>query len=964
MAKEQELSVQVYDLVQSMKKHWEPITFFKTLLKIYGTADRSVEQAVLNDRAVNVASEVTDDSMERADLAIRQRAYFRFLKKDEDVVPAVEKVKQLKEVQNQKNRIQFIICCSSNSLCLYDLVLNDSLSIDLDDLPDNYSFLLPIKDGRRDTIVSTQEADKKACLKLTRLLDTLAKHNSIEPNNMQKLNSFIRRILFCFFAEDTGIFNPSVENMFTNAFDKLVDKHGTNAKTFFEDLFTVLNTKDEDREAFKQEKERTGHVVDATIMAFPYVNGGLFKDQGFIPEFDIATRNQLLDCGRLAWHEISPAIFGAMFQGAMKKDDRRTLGAHYTSEENILKIVKPLFLDKLYEEFEQLKKDTAPLLEKIKSIPELKKKRTSYAGITISGYFDYWSNEAIQLETQRRQVFKDFLARIGRMKFLDPACGCGNFLLISYKELRKLENEVLSYINEGAFTDSYISINQFYGIEIEDWPAEIAHVSMWLMQHLMNQEANQRFGSNIQSIPLKTSATIVTTNALTTDWNSILPAKECSYILGNPPFGGTTFTTPEQKKWLQDVYPPKYKLGLADFVTAWFVKASDYMLGNKNIEAGFVATNSICQGEQVNTLWGLLLDKGIKINFAYTSFPWTNDAVGKAGVTCIIIGFSYKEREKPILITYSPKDKTTFKITCLHISPYLKNTSKPVIIERQNKALSAPLNLVFGNKAVDDGNLIFEYSEGQKFLQQYPEAKPFIKRFIGSSELMNSEFRYCLWLTEDKKDEWSKIPGIVDRVNKCKNWRSAQTKTGDAYKLRDKPWSFRSQFNPETALVIPRTTGESRYYVPFEFIKNDTICSDNAFIVPNATNYDFGIISSRMHMCWMRLTSGRNNQSYRYSRDMTFNTFVWPNSTDLQKEEITNLAKQIRRVRARLLGGSMSLGDMYHPDIMPDDLKEAHNNLDMAVEKAYRAEPFKDDDERLAFLLDLYSEAIAKKESK
>ncbi|MGN1281659.1 MAG: class I SAM-dependent DNA methyltransferase [Succinivibrio sp.] len=964
MAKEQELSVQVYDLVQSMKNHWEPITFFKTLLKIYGTADRSVEQAVLNDRAVNVASEATDDSMETADLAIRQRAYFRFLKRDEDVVPAVDKVKQLKEVQNQKNRIQFIICCSSKSLCLYDLVLNDSLSIDLDDLPDNYSFLLPIKDGRRDTIVSIQEADKKACLKLTRLLDTLAKHNSIEPNNMQKLNSFIRRILFCFFAEDTGIFNPSIENMFTNAFDKLVDKHGTNAKTFFEDLFAVLNTKNDDREAFKKERERNGHVVDATIMAFPYVNGGLFKDRGFIPEFDIATRNQLLDCGRLAWHEISPAIFGAMFQGAMKKDDRRTLGAHYTSEENILKIVKPLFLDKLYEEFEQLKRNTAPLQEKIKALPEMKRVRSSYEGITISGDFRYWSNEAIELETQRRQVFKDFLARIGKMKFLDPACGCGNFLLISYKELRKLENEVLSYIKEGLFTDSYISINQFYGIEIEDWPAEIAHVSMWLMQHLMNKEANSRFGSNIQSIPLKTSATIVTTNALTTDWNTILPADECSYVLGNPPFGGTTFTSKDQKLWLQDCYPSKYKLGLADFVTAWFVKASNYMEQNKKIESAFVATNSICQGEQVNTLWGLLFDKGIRINFAYTSFPWSNDAAGKAGVTCIIIGFSYNETNIPRLAVYNSKTKSTSLVTCKHISPYLSNCDKPVIIERQSKALSSSLNLVFGNKAADNGYFLFEYAEGQKFLLEYPEAKPFIKKFIGSSELMKSEFRYCLWLTEEKEDEWSKIPGIVSRVNKCREWRSAQTKTGDAYKLRDIPWSFRSQFNPESALVVPRVTSENRPYIPMDYIKSDFIVNDRAFMLPNATNYDFGILTSMMHMVWMKLTSGRLESRYNYSRDLTFNTFIWPNSSETQKEEITELAKQIRRIRARLQGESVSLGDMYTPDKMPEDLKVAHNNLDMAVERAYRLDPFRDDDERLSFLLDLYSDAIAKKESK
>lgn len=965
MAKEQELSVQVYDLVQSMKQHWEPITFFKTLLKIYGTADRSVEQAVLNDRAVNVASEHTDDSMETADLAIRQRAYFRFLKKDEDVVPAVDKVKQLKEVQNQKNRIQFIICCSSKSLCLYDLVLNDSLSIDLDDLPDNYSFLLPIKDGRRDTIVSTQEADKKACLKLTRLLDTLAKHNSIEPNNMQKLNSFIRRILFCFFAEDTGIFNPSVENMFTNAFDKLVDKHGTNAKTFFEDLFSVLNTKIEAREAFKKERERNGHVVDATIMAFPYVNGGLFKDQGFIPDFDIATRNQLLDCGRLAWHEISPAIFGAMFQGAMKKDDRRTLGAHYTSEENILKIVKPLFLDKLYAEFEQLKKDTAPLQEKIKALPEMKRARSSYEGITISGDFRYWSNEAIELETQRRQVFKDFLTRIGKMKFLDPACGCGNFLLISYKELRKLENEVLSYINEGAFTDSYISINQFYGIEIEDWPAEIAHVSMWLMQHLMNQEANQRFGSNIQSIPLKTSATIVTTNALTTDWNTILPAEECSYIFGNPPYSGAKNESSDQKLNVKKCFPSNYKMGQADLISGWFVKATNYMEKNRNIETAFVSTNSICQGEQIGYLWNLLLSKGIHINFAYTSFPWENEAVNNAAVYCIIISFSYNELNDKWIEKYNFNTKKSTRFVCNKISPYLVNTNNPyLIVTKSRTPLSAIKNIKSGCKTADKNFLLFSYADGNKFLSINQDAKKFIRKFMGSAELMNSEFRYCLWLKEETEIEWKKFPEIVSKVENCRIWRESQTKTGDAYKLRNVPWRFREQNDPISCLVLPSSTSVNRDYVPLEFVKDDVILSNAVFYLPEATNYDFGILSSKMHMCWMKRTAGRLKEDYRYSKDLTYNTFIWPQINPEQEEVITNYAKQIRRIRARLQGESWTLGDMYLKDKMPEDLKEAHNNLDMAVEKAYRAEPFKDDDERLAFLLDLYSEAIAKKESK
>lgn len=955
MAKEKELSVRVYDLVQSMKKHWDPIIFFKELLKIYGTAPRSVDQAVLNDRSVNVASEVVDDTMECPDLAIRQRAYFRFLKHDEDVAPAVEKVKLLKELNNQKNRIQFIICCSSRLLYLYDLVLDYRFSIDLDDLPDYYSFLLPIKDGRREKIVASREADKKACLKLTTLLDTLAKFNKIETNNMQKLNSFIRRVLFCFFAEDTGIFNPSVDNMFTNAFDKLVDKHGINAKDFFEKIFIILNTKPQDREQFK-------HKFPVEIMAFPYVNGGLFKDLGYIPNFNLATRNQFIDCGRLNWHEISPAIFGSMFQGAMKKEERRNFGAHYTSEENILKIVKPLFLDKLYAEFDQLKLDSAALLKKIDSLPTLKSKRKN----KIAGYSDHLSMEAIELDQKRKQVFKDFLTRIGSMKFLDPACGCGNFLLISYKELRKLENEVLAYINEGAFSDSYISINQFYGIEIEDWPSEIAHVSMWLMQHLMNQETNARFGSNIETIPLKSSATIATKNALTIDWNDILPAEECTYILGNPPFGGTTFTTADQKQWLKDCYPPKYKLGYADFSSAWFVKAAEYMQRNKNIQTAFVSTNSICQGEQVKIIWGLLFERGIKIDFAYSSFPWKNEAKDNAGVTCVIVGFSYKGTTKPVLTVYDNKTQSSLNIACEQISPYLTNCSKVVIIESQSQALSSPLNLVRGPQPTDGGNLIFEYSEGQSFLQKYPESKPFIKKFIGSSELMKSEFRYCLWLTEDLKNEWSKIQGIVDRVKKCEEWRALQTKTGAAYKFRNVPWRFgqlANPSNPESALVIPSTTGESRFYVPFDFIKSDTIVSNLAFMLPNATMYDFGVLSSRMHMTWMRLTSGRNNQSYRYSKDMSFNTFIWPKATEVQKEEIVKIAKDIRRIRARNIG-TTTLGDLYNPETMPEDLREAHNNLDLAVEKAYRDKPFENDEERLSFLLALYSEAIAKKGAK
>ena len=928
-----DLSILISELSASMQKHWEPDVFFAELMRMYGTANNSIEMALKNEKGFNVAAKGQELTMAREDLAITNRAYFRFVRNDEDVASALEDVRNLKEVTGPKYKFQFLICAGPTSLAMFDTVEHDSIMIAYKDLPRFYSFLMPLLDGRRAKITSTIEADRKACLKLTRLLDTLAEHNSISDENMQQLNSFMVRILFCFFAEDTGVFGMGDDNVFSNAFNKLVDREGSNAKQFFEDIFTVFNTKEHEREHLENK-------VANEILEFPYVNGGLFAEPGFIPEFDIVTRNQFIDCGKLSWSDISPAVFGAMFQGAMNKEERRNMGAHYTSEENILKLIKPLLLDDLYAEFEELKKKAEPLKLGAATAKRADSSRRK--------------NFAV------RKMFYDFLKRVGELKFLDPACGCGNFLLVTYKELRKLENEVFDYINEGAFTNSFINIDQFYGIEIEDWPVEIAHVSMWLMQHLMNQQANARFGSNISSIPLKSSATIVRANALTTDWNDILPATECSYILGNPPFGGTTYTTDEQKQWLKDVYPPKYKLGLADFVTGWFVKASDYMLQNKHVHAAFVATNSICQGEQVNTLWGLLLDKGIHINFAYKTFQWSNDAAGKAAVFCVIVGFSYKNQQYPMLYTVDAKCSEHAIEQCTCISPYLTNCTKPVIVERRNNPIIYGLNLIFGNKPADGGNLILSYDDGQNLILKHPEIKPFLKKFVGSSELMKSEYRYCLWFPSNDPLINLNIKDIQDRIERVRTFREKSPKIGTR-KAASSPWRFgelSNPSNPERALVIPSVTSERRKYVPLGFVDSKYIVSNAAFLLPNASYYDFGVLTSLMHNVWIQLTSGRLGLSIRYSRDMTFNTFVWPEVTKEQHDEIDELAKNILRVRIDHIGDNLSLGELYNPETMPEDLKLAHERLDAAVEQAYREEPFKDDDERLYYLLDLYCKAI------
>lgn len=667
----------------------------------------------------------------------------------------------------------------------------------------------------------------------------------------------------------------------------------------------------------------------------------MFAGEHFIPEFNTTTRAELLDLGKMAWHEISPAIFGSMFQNALDPKTRREMGAHYTSEENILKIINPLFMDALRDEF-----------KKIKALP--------------TG--DDESNLRLKnrLAKARQEALMAFQNKLASLKFLDPACGCGNFLIIAYRELRRLENQVLEelFSQKGWILEVSeaikVNINQFYGIEIEDWPSEIAHLSMWLMQHVMNQETSQKFGVDIPSIPLKTSATIVCANALTCDWQEILPASECSYILGNPPFGGAVTTSDEQKAWLKNVYPQNYKINRVDFCSAWYVKASSYMQENKNIRAALVATNSICQGQQVNTLWGLLLDKRIVINFAWTSFMWSNEASNKAKVTCIIVGFSY---QKDLLNKiYSVKDDGSIAvISTPNISPYLVPSKKSVVVKPHNKPLSAKINLKYGNMPCDGGNLILSPVEYQEIIQKSPEIKQFVKYFKGSVEIINGTKRYCLWLKKEDEKQWNKIPFIKERVDACRSFRENSIKTGGAYQLKDKPWSFVEQFNPSSALVIPSVSSARRFYVPMEFITDDTIISNLGFILPKASVYEYGILVSRMHMCWMRLTCGKLKNDYRYSRDLVYNTFIWPDVTEAKEDLISEFAQDIIKIRDKHIYTDdpiPTLASLYNPESMPPDLKEAHAKLDTEVEKLYRDEPFEDDDERTAFMLDLYAQKV------
>lgn len=694
---------------------------------------------------------------------------------------------------------------------------------------------------------------------------------------------------------------------------------GSDTADFFEKLFPVLDLP-EDSEARKE--------YPASFQTFPYVNGTLFSEKPPIPRFDAKSRRLLLDCASMKWSDISPVIFGSMFQAVMDPEKRRSLGAHYTSEKNIMKVVRPLFLDELEEEFQKIQ----------------------------------------AMSRGKSKALKEFHKKLGSLGFLDPACGCGNFLVVSYRELRELELKVLLDIkkeepqNPLVFDVSWLSkvtINQFYGIELEEFPVEIARVSMWLMEHVMNLKFGKTFGLVFPSIPLKNSAEIVCANALLIDWSNFVSQEKICFILGNPPFAGSRMMSNAQKQQLIHVAKNIKNAKLLDYVAAWFIKAADFIDGTK-IQVGFVSTNSICQGEQVYPLWSYIFCKGFTINFAYQTFKWKNEAKSNAAVFCTIIGFGAPRNARFLFKTSSVTSEHT-KISVKEINPYLHD-SRCVIIYPSSVKLSAINDIYFGNMPRDGGNLILEPEELQPFLDKEPSARPYVRKLLGSVEFLYNINRYCLWLT--KADEnILKLPEIHKRICKVKKMRLA-SKARSTRQFAQTPHLFCqiTQHEDNPFLLVPRVSSERRQYIPIGFMDKDTIVTDLVYIIPNATHYDFAIITSSMHMSWMRTVCGRLKSDYRYARDLCYNTFPWPTPSTQQKTHIEVLAEAV--LMTREMYPEMTLADMYDPDKMPTDLREAHHALDMAVDALYRKKPFENDEERLQLLFQLYEKLVKRNPDK
>ena len=722
--------------------------------------------------------------------------------------------------------------------------------------------------------------------------------------------------MFCFFADDTGIFEP--RDIFLDLLENRTREDGSDLGGWLAQLFQVLNTPE----------DRRAQTLDEDLARFPYVNGELFRDPLLIPSFDSAMRKRLIDACHFNWSDISPAIFGSLFQSVMDKQERRAQGAHYTTEQNILKVIEPLFLDELRAEFSRLqsRRDT-------RSIPDL---------------------IAFQL-------------RLGTLRFLDPACGCGNFLIIAYRELRELEIEVLKKIRPHGQLDalakllSVVDVDQFYGIESGEFPARIAEVALWMMDHIMNNRMSLEFGQTYTRIPLEKSPHIRHGDALETDWSELLPPEECSYVLGNPPFVGAKFQSPAQREQVRRIAALGKSGGTLDYVTAWFIKAGEYVQQSA-ARIGFVATNSITQGEQVAQLWPILFDRGkLNIAFAHRTFAWGSDARGMAHVHVVIIGLTKRgdaPREKRLLSYDAPKgDPQESEHAAL--SPYLFDAgglADPRVVVRESaQALNGLPKLVIGSKPIDGGHYIFNADERAAFLREEPDAEPFLRPFVGSREFLQGGERWILHLADVPPQVLKTLPKVRERIAAVRTSRLA-SKSKPTQALAETPTLYHVNVIPTAPfLVVPKVSSERREYVPIGWLEPPTIPSDLVFVLNDATKPLFALLASAMHVSWLRYIGGRLKSDFRYSIGLVYNTFPLP----VPPDRLQRLAPHADAVlAARANHPDATLADLYDPDLMPADLRKAHQALDRAVDRLYRRNGFTSDRERVEHLFGLYEKML------
>lgn len=815
---------------------------------------------------------------------------------------AYEQAREYTHGLKEEELPRFILVSDFERFRLHDLEDGTIAEFRLDELVGNVQLFGAIIGYQKKVFQEQDPANIKAAELMGRLHDRLEEIGYTG----HPLEVYLVRILFCLFADDTTIFN---KQQFQDFLEQRTQPDGSDLAARLAELFQVLNTP----------REKRLKNLDEQLAEFPYVNGRLFEEPLPLASFDAKMRKALLDCCSIDWARISPAIFGSMFQSVMNPQERRNLGAHYTSEKNILKLIRPLFLDALWEEFESVKGNRARLGE--------------------------------------------FHKKLASLRFLDPACGCGNFLVITYRELRLLELEVLRSLYKGGqgLLDirevMLLNVDQLYGIEIEEFPARIAEVAMWLIDHQMNMLVSNEFGQYFVRLPLQKAANIVHGNALRIGWESVVSKENLSYILGNPPFIGKKEQNVAQKADMENVFQGIKGIGTLDYVSAWYMKAS-LLIKNTKIRVAFVSTNSISQGEQVGILWNILFNiHKIKIHFAHQSFSWSNESKGNAGVHVVIIGFANYDVEEKVLYEYDSVKGDPHLTKVKNINPYLVE-GRDITIENKKSPICHVPQVIYGSFALDDGNYTLTEAERNEIIVDNIESSKFIKPFIGGQELLYSEKRYCLWLVNATAKDINVNSNIKKRVEAVKKWRSNSNRL-TTKKLAETPTLFAEVRQPKDKyLAFPTLSSENRKYIPIAYLSPDIIASNQLYIIPNASLYHFGILTSAFHMSWVKSVCGRLESRYRYSASIVYNNFPWPESpTDKQKAQIEQAAQAVLDARAQL--PESSLADLYDPLTMPPVLLKAHQELDKAVDLAYRPQPFPSEAKRMEFLFELYEKCSA-----
>lgn len=887
----------------------ETQSFYNEFFEIFGVRRRTVARYEQHVSKLNNQSGFIDLFLP-GKLIVEQKSAGRNLDK------AYEQAGEYFDALPERERPQYILVSDFQTFDLYDLDERERVSFSLEDLPQHvelFSFIIGVQ---RRKFRDQDPANIKAAELVGRLHDSLfdAGYKGYD------LERFLVRVVFCLFADDTGIFEP--RDIFLELVETRTSDDGSDLGSWLSQLFQVLNTPVHKRQ----------FTLDEDLAKFPYVNGKLFDDPLRIPAFNSAMRRALLEACYFDWSDISPAIFGALFQSVMDPEERRAQGAHYTTEKNILKVIEPLFMDDLRAEFENLKS---------------RKGRRRIADL------------------------RRFHERLGTLKFFDPACGCGNFLVIAYRELRLLEIEILKEIHPrvqdriqidiDATSLSQIDVDQFYGIEISEFPARIAETALWMMDHIMNNRLSLEIGQTYTRIPLERSPNIVHGDALEEDWENVISSNACSYLFGNPPFVGAKLQTPDQRAQVRRIAGLGGSGGTLDYVTAWFIKAGEYVKV-RHTRIGFVATNSITQGEQVAQLWPVLFERcNLDISFAHRTFAWGSDARGKAHVHVIILGLDQQKLTQPMtrrkkrLFSYPDINGEPEETEHTVLSPYLFDSSEltnsHLVVQEESAPINGMQRLIIGSKPIDDGNYIFNAEQRAKLLEEEPDAVQFLRPYVGAREFLQGSKRWILALHDAPPNILVRLPQVRARVSAVRSYREASTSI-PTQNLAETPTLYHVNVLPNSPyLVIPETSSERREYTPIGWLEPPTIPSNAIRLLNNATLIDFALLTSAMHMAWLRYIGGRLKSDYRYSIGLVYNTFPLPHKVT-NRSNLESCAQAI--LDARNNHTEASLADLYDPDLMPPDLRKAHQALDRAVDRLYRRSGFSSERERVEYLFMLY----------